>query len=141
MTKFPVLAVLAVGALGLAVGGGVVGAEAGGALGWAAAAGTFLLIMLSGGALRPMGVLLALLGVGGGVTAVLAGGWGIALLLPSLLLVAGGVAAARWGPSWATRQGSGPREAPMDQWKQFDAGADPTGGPDVEDVAGDTDNR
>lgn len=141
MTKVPVLAVLAVGALGLAVGGGLLGADGAGALGWAAAAGTFLLLMLSGAALRPMGILLALLGVAGGVAAAMAEGWGLVLLVPALVLASGGLATARWGPTWTIRQGSGPREAPMDHWKQFDAGHDPTGGPDREDVAGDTDNR
>lgn len=127
-----VLAILATGALGLVIGANLLGAGGGVALGWAAAAGAFLMLMLRGPGLRAMGILLVLLGLGAGVLAVLTGGTGWFLLAPAALLVLGGGAAARWGPGWPTRTGSGPRDAPRDQWKQFDAGEDPTsGGTDV----------
>lgn len=134
-----VLVVLALGALGLVIGANVLGSGGGVALGWAAAAGAFLMLMLRGPGLRAMGVLLVLLGIGAGVLGALTGGTGWFLLLPAALLVLGGAAAARWGPGWPTRAGNGPREAPRDQWRQFDAGEDPTAG--EADVVPDDDPR
>ena len=124
------LAVLAVGALGLVIVANVLSAGGGVAIGWAAAAGAFLMLMLRGQGLRAMGILLVLLGLGAGLLGAVQGGPGWLLVLPAALLVVGGVAAARWGPDWPVRAGSGPRDAPRDQWKQFDAGEDPTA-PDV----------
>lgn len=126
MRRGPVLLVLAAGALGLVIGANLVATAGGVALGWTAAAGVFLMLMLRGPGLRAMGVLLALLGMGAGVLGALAGGAGWFLLLPAALLLVGGGAAARWGPGWPTRAGAGPRDAPRDQWKQLDAGDDPT---------------
>lgn len=139
MRKPLVLVALALGALGLVVLANVLGSSGGVALGWTAAAGTFLLLMLRGHGLRAMGVLLALLGAGAGVLGVITGGTGWFLLLPAALLVLGGGATARWGPGWPARAGAGPRDAPRDQWKQFDAGEDPTSGDT--DVVPDDDPR
>lgn len=134
-----VLVILAVGALGLVIGANVLGSSGGTALGWAALAGAFLLLMLRGPGLRAMGGLLVMLGVGAGVLGALAGGSGWFLLVPAVLLVLGGFAAARWGPHWPTRSGTGPREAPRDQWKLFDEGGDPTA--NEQDVVPDDDPR
>lgn len=141
MSRAVVIAGLAVGALGLAIGGGPAGAQGASSLGWAAAAGAFLLFMVRGAGLRPLGILLALLGSGAAVAAGLAGGWAWALLVPAVLLVGAAVALVVRGPSWPRREGAGPRAAAMDDWKQFDAGIDPTGTSLDDDMARDEDSR
>ena len=135
MRKAPALGLAAVGALVLGLAGGAAGSTGAGALGWAAAAGVFLMLMLRGRGIVVMGVLLALLAVGAGVAAALVGGWAWVLLVPALFLLAGAVGAVRRGATWATAGGSGPRAGEQDAWKQFDLGEDPT------DVVGDSDSR
>lgn len=129
------LALGAVGALGLALAGPPAGSAAVGALGWAGAAGVFLMLMLRGRGIQAMGVLLTLLAAGAGVAAVFSGGWALALLLPAVLLLVGGIGALLSGMGWRKSAGAGPRSDELDAWKQFDQGDDPT------DVVGDSDSR
>lgn len=141
MSRAVTIAGLALGALGLAIGGGPAGSQAASSLGWASAAGVFLLFMVRGAGLRPLGILLALLGVAAGVAAGLTGGAAWILLLPAVVLVCASVLLVRGGPSWPRREGAGPRAAAMDDWKQFDAGMDPTGASMDDDMARGEDSR
>ena len=74
--RLVLLGVLALGALWLAIGGSPLGAPVASALGWALAAGVFLMFMLRGRGLIAMAVVVVLLAVLAGVAAALAGGWG-----------------------------------------------------------------
>lgn len=135
MNKPVALALAAAGSLALAIGGPPAQAPAAGALGWAAMAGTFSLLMLRGGGVAVMGVLLALLGVFAGAAGAVSGGWAWALAAPALCVVVGGLGALRSRAGWVVAAGAGPRAGELDAWKQLDRGVDPT------DVVGDSDSR
>ncbi len=120
------LGTLALGALWLAIGGSPLGAPVVSALGWALAAGVFLMFMLRGHGLIVMGVVVALLAVLVGIAAALAGGWAWTLLVPTLVIVgaASGVVVAGRGDEGVV--GEGPRAPLPDDWRRLDAGQDPT---------------
>ena len=115
-----------VGALGLAFTGMGAGAAAVQALGWAAAAGVGLSLMLRGPGLRVMGVLGVLLAIGAGAGAVVAGGWAWLAVPFAAALAVAAVAAVRSGPAWRASSSTTRKQPPRDLWKQFDAGDDPT---------------
>ena len=115
-----------VGALGLAFTGLGAGASAVQALGWAAATGVGLSLMLRGPGLRIMGVLGVLLAIAAGAVAVVAGGWAWLAVLFSAVLAVAAVATVRSGPTWRASAAATKKEPLRDLWKQFDAGDDPT---------------
>lgn len=126
MGRGVVLGAQAVGALGLAVGGAPLGAPATSAVGWALAAGVFLMLMLRGRGLTVMAVVVVLLALAAAVGAALAGGWAWVLLLPAAVLLWGAVGVVRGTGRPAAVAGEGPRAALPDDWRRFDQGQDPT---------------
>ena len=115
-----------VGALGIAFTGLETDVPSVQALGWAAAAGTGLSLMLRGPGLRIMGVLGALLAIAVAASAAAAGGWAWLAVVFAVVLAVAGVATARRGPLWRASVASTKREPARDLWKQFDEGDDPT---------------
>lgn len=126
MTGRLTLLLALVGALGLAFTGLGTDASAVQALGWAAAAGVGLSLMLRGPGLRIMGVLGILLSVAAGASAVVAGGWAWLAVLFAAVLAVASVATVRSGPTWRRGPSATQKEPLRDLWKQFDAGDDPT---------------
>lgn len=115
-----------VGALGVAIAGTATGASGVAALGWASLAAVGLGTMVRGSGLRVLGGLVLALALGSAVAAAMAGGWTWVAFAAALVLAVAGVAALREGGGWRRASATGPREAPKDLWKQFDAGDDPT---------------
>lgn len=135
------LGLLVTGALGLVVGGSVLDVGPVIALGWATAAGVFCLLMLRGTGRQVLGVLLGVLGAGAAVAAGVAGGVALVAWLPAVLVIGGAVATVVWSGTWQSRSDAGPRVAAMDDWKQFDAGVDPTEPATGDDMVDDADPR
>ena len=115
-----------VGALGIAFTGLGADASAVQALGWAAAAGAGLSLMLRGPGLRIMGVLGVLLAIAAGASAAVAGGWAWLAVAFAVVLAVAAVATIRRGPLWRAGVAATKKEPARDLWKQFDAGDDPT---------------
>lgn len=120
------LGVLAGGAVWLAIGGAPLGAPVVSALGWALAAGVFLMLMLRGRGLIAMAVVVALLALSAGVAAALAGGWTWTLLVPVLAAVGGASGVVMAGSGGEGVIGEGPRAPLLDDWRRLDSGQDPT---------------
>lgn len=114
------------GALGLVLVGSLTASPAVAALAWSAVAAIGLATMLRGPGLRVLGGIALLLAVGAGIAGGLTGSWAWLGVLPALALGVAGFCALRSGHRWRRTAGAGPREAPKDLWKQFDAGDDPT---------------
>lgn len=135
MKRAPTIGLLGIGGLAAALGAGRLDIPVVTAGGWVVVAGAFLTLMLRGPGLRVMGCLLSIFAVGSAVFPVIAGGWALLLLIPLAMVLVGAVSTFRSGPRWVRSAGAGPREAPADDWKQFDDGHDPT------DVVGPEDPR
>ncbi len=132
------MALLAVvGALGIAFTGLGADASAVQALGWAAAAGVGLSVMLRGPGLRVMGVLGILLALAAAASSVVAGGLAWLALAFSMALAVAAVITTRDGPSWKSKVGTRDKEPARDLWKQFDSGDDPTTSEQTPDERGD----
>ncbi len=120
--RWPVTLLAVVGALLAGVSAQAAGSTLA-SVGWAVAAGVGLSLMLRGFGLRVVGILLAVVSIGGIAWSAQASQWiPLAGFVLSLVASAGFVI---WGPSWRHRQRTR-TDAPADLWKTMDEGVDPT---------------